>query len=477
MKNGGSICYIIICLVICVFPFAGMVTYRTDTTTENRKLAEFPDIKQDGKWNVEFLADLGDYFEEHFAFRNELVAMDAAIQSQVFGVSNVDTVLVGEDGWLYYTDTLDDYMGLAVLSERGAYNVAHNLSLMQAYVESQGKEFIFTVAPNKNSLYDENMPYYVRKKSRDEKNVDLLEHQFEKMAVSYVNLFDVFENQEEVLYLKRDSHWNGKGAVLAYNSILDSIELEHERYEGNSVVREKTEYGDLNKMLYPLWGEPEWNYAYEYESRYRYVTDTKSVEDPWIETTNENETGSLLMFRDSFGNTLLPLMAEQFSKGYFSKGVPYKVEEYINLYQPEMVITEIVERNVSELAENPPIMEAPVVELDTKMDCMTTSTTVSLEESEFDVSYWNLSGVVSGIEPVVESPIYIRITAGESCALYEAFTVTTAKSDYAYAMYLKKDSALARNMVESGTCKVEVIVEDATGLQVVCDKVLSVKGY
>ena len=61
----------------------------------------------------------------------------------------------------------------------------HNLKLIQQYVESWGSGFIFTVAPNKNSLYNENMPYYYQKGS--ESNLVNLMEQMEKAGISYLN--------------------------------------------------------------------------------------------------------------------------------------------------------------------------------------------------------------------------------------------------------------------------------------------------
>ena len=161
-------------------------------------------------------------------------------------------------------------------------------------------------------------------------------------------MFSLFKNQKEVLYLKRDSHWNNKGAVLAYNAILGQAGIEHEDYRDIWAVRLKTEYGDLGRMLYPVTAEPEWNYFYEKKHMFSYVTDTKSVEEAWIETENSQGSGNLLMFRDSFGNTLLPLMADTFSKGYFSKGVPQNIAGYMEMYNPDVVVFEKVERNIKE---------------------------------------------------------------------------------------------------------------------------------
>lgn len=251
MKKIGNRLFVAACLLLCLIPFAGMTIAPTHTTTENRRLVSFPEIKKEGKWNREWLGEAGAYFEDHFAFRPYFVTADSEIMGKVFGVSNMDTVIDGKNGWLYYAATRADYLGEDTLSERGAYNVLHNLSLLQRYVEGSGAKFLFTVAPNKNSLYGEYMPYYAGRKVSDRKNIELLEPGFEKEGVLYADLFAVFEDQTETLYLKRDSHWNQKGAVLAYNTMLDSLGREHDNYETVPSIRTKTEYGDLNRMLYP----------------------------------------------------------------------------------------------------------------------------------------------------------------------------------------------------------------------------------
>lgn len=82
-------------------------------------------------------------------------------------------------------------------------NIAHNLSLMQKYVQGKGGKFVFTVAPNKNSLYGENMPYYLQKKASNVRNINMLKEKTDKYNIFYVDLFQLFEEQEEELYLKR----------------------------------------------------------------------------------------------------------------------------------------------------------------------------------------------------------------------------------------------------------------------------------
>lgn len=441
MKNAGRICFLIICFAMCLLPSAGMLVQPSDTSSENRTLAKMPDIKEDGKWNIDFLPQLGTYFQDHFAFRSELVSADAQIQSRIFRVSNVDTITVGTDGWLYYTATVDDYMGRSLLSERGIRNIVHNLSLVQDYVQHHGAKFLFTVPPNKNSLYGEHMPYYLQKKAGTVHNMDMLEKKIKKSGISYADLFQLFETQKEQLYLKRDSHWNEKGAVLVYDMLLNELNIEHDRYETVKAIRSKDAYGDLNRMLYPLTGEPEWDYDYKKDPVFLYHTDTESVEDAWIETENKSGSGTLLMFRDSFGNTLLPLMADTFANGYFSRAVPQNISRYMEQCKPDVVILEKVERNISELAKMPPIVEGAAVTLDQKPELIDSDTSnTSIEIKGEDALYWIISGRLDNSLWSEDAKIYIRVSENETQTTYKTFWVTNEESDYGYQLSLPKES-------------------------------------
>lgn len=446
MKKSEKILFVAACMVMCLLPFAGMALAPTNHTTENREMAELPELMTEDSVNEEFLEQLGLYFEDHFAFRNVLVMADSVIQSKVFGVSNMDTVIAGKNGWLYYTATLDDYQGRQTLSKRGIWNAVHNLSLTQRYVEDNGADFLVTVAPNKNSLYGENMPYYYKNNISDTKNMDLFKAALLEWQVSYVDLFEPFESQKETLYLKRDSHWNQKGAVLAYNTMMDFLMLEHDTYETVSNIRTKTEYGDLNKMLYPVLAFPEWNYSYQKEQNYSYATDTESVEDAWVETVNREGNGSLLMFRDSFGNTLLPLMADTFQNAYFSKAVPYDLEKYMESYQPETVIIEKVERNIDGFAKEPPVMTGLEAGELSVAKTVTTKTTLEMEKSEYNRDYWQITGCIDKKYVSEDMSVYVKLTNGEYSKNYEAFTISDEDSDWGYLLYLAKDEVLPGKM-------------------------------
>lgn len=64
------------------------------------------------------------------------------------------------------------------------------------------------------------------------------------------------------------------------------------------------------------------------------------------------------MFRDSFGNAVLPFFAQAFREAEFSRAVPYRLD-LTAARQADAVVVEIVERNLPDLTVRAPVMPAP----------------------------------------------------------------------------------------------------------------------
>ena len=156
------------------------------------------------------------------------------------------------------------------------------------------------------------------------------------------------------------------------------------------------------------------------------------------------------MYRDSFGNSLLPFFADVFSNGYFSRAVPWDIENDMESCKPDVVVCERVEREVSEFAKIPPLMEGPAVTLEREVWRMGQGMSADIEitESENNMDYWKVSGVLEGQGCNKDTQIYIRVLQGEEAKVYEPFFLTTEASDYGYCLYLKKEHLLGKATVE-----------------------------
>lgn len=472
VRKIGPLVFITACLAVCLVPSLGMIAKPTTQPVGNEQSLDLPRaMEEDGVFNANILSDLGKYFEQHFAFRPDIITADAVIQSSIFGVSNLDSVVAGTDGWLYYASTLDDYQGRNALSKEQIDGIVHNLALVQQRTEEHDAQFLFAVAPNKNTLYPEHMPSYYRVDESSDRNRTLLNAALVDSSVAYCNLFDVFEGQDETLYFSRDSHWNNKGALLAYHAVLSELEKPHDDYADVQVEEREDFVGDLNKMMYPSVGHPELNYYYGAEGTYQYVTETASVEEPFIRTENGDAQDSLFMYRDSFGNLLLPFFASAFSDAIFSKSFPVMLDISLGQYQPDDVVFVIAERNIGWFLTQPPIMRAPIVEAES-IDLVTTkSFDLTVKMSENSPLYLEVTGLVDEELGEGSSPVYLYVRDDEGYGtLYECYDFLTDQREDAFIAYLD-----AGDYEDLSTLSISVVVRDSAGFKAVGSNTVNIE--
>lgn len=360
------IIFIAILLVPGILTIVNAISKNADNArnTENRTLAAFPLLKtEDGKFNEKYFQELDDYVKDHIGLRSQMVAANTFINTKLFNNSPEEAIVLGNNGWLFYSETVKDYINTPTFSEKNAKNIAVTIKMMQDYVEEKNGHFIFTVAANKNTLYPDNMPWYYSPLDRDG-NLELIENELRLLGVHYADLQDAFlddySKTNEILYQTTDSHWNYKGALLGYNTIMKGLGLEDKKF-ANLTFTEKYDWpSDLATMLYSDNAKADKQLYPDYEFSYTNTGHDKSVEALKIVTNNENGQHNALIFRDSFFNTLQIYFAESFENVIFSRAYPYNMNLYDEV-DADILIFEIVERNILNLAKKAPLMEAPVI--------------------------------------------------------------------------------------------------------------------
>lgn len=449
--------FIIVCLLVMIVPFAGMSFWMSNTTSENTPLAPWPALMENGSLNTKFLLQAGEFFEDHFAFRQDLITLNSKLQTSLFHTSPVEKVIYGNNGWLYFNGTLDDYQGKNLLNQRSIHNIAHNLGLMQFYCQSKGSQFALMIAPNKNSLYPENMPNnYI---PGDLKNIDYLQEALQKENITYIDLFDLFENKEETLYFEKDTHWNSKGALQAYYQLMNQMGLAHTNYEDSS-ANEIEHISDLDEMLFPKSVKTEKDYDYSDSFDFTVLNEIEDYMTDYIETANPNGSGSLLMFRDSFGEAILPFMANDFQHGVFSRLTPYNLLQMESLH-PTLVIIEKAERNIKDLQENAAIMEMPTIS-NLQYEAKSSNSSIELKK---DGSYYRINGTADENLLTDETQLYLEVEQPDSSKkTYTLFyTAGDEQKGNGFDVYLNQ------NKIPSGST-IRLIAYDSAKIYSIAEK-------
>ena len=430
--------FAVLFFLLCLIPSLGMLLpQREGAAGGNQALSRSPSLRNaEGNWNSEYLSQIQDYAGDNFFLRQDMITAWSALNAKVLGSSITEDVVLGSDGWLYFADTLPDYAGLAPMTEREIFSAARNLALISEYCGSQGAEFLFTVAPNKNSLYPEHMPAVPRNDLPS--NAERLAESLAREGVGCLDLFSLFRGQAETLYFKTDSHWNGKGAALAADAVNEALGRSSNYFDGPFTPEERHK-GDLYDMLYPAGDGLESDLVYGETLDFSYDAPIRSAENLTIMTHGGGE-GSLLMFRDSFGNNFYPYLADSFDAALFSRSMPYRLD-LVNQREADYVAAELVERNLRYLIQNVPVMPAPsrgLPEGFPSIFCVwDDGIDFSVEPSEELPGYALVTGFQIAedlILPAVAPDSQILVLASDSC-LYEAFLL----EEGTVGLYLPED--------------------------------------
>ena len=358
-KNLTNIIYIVIFLAISIVPLIAFSDKQAAIGNETK--AAKPKLS-DG---AELTANVDIYFAQNFGFRNRLVYVQNVLKQNVFRTSGQSEVVVGEDGWLFYSRALDDFLGTSVADETEVERMGAVVLMMQNYVESRGGEFIFFSAPNKMSVYGEYMPYYYIEDG-GHGNYERLYSELVNAGVNTVQLKNTLSLKKAdgvQLYHKLDSHWNNYGAAVAYEAVADKLSevygdefKGYTRYSTMPYSVKNNFSGDLQSMLLPGSDRKDEQLEFDAAENFEYTNRFRGVDDLVITTSNESKAvdKSVTLFRDSFGNALYWFFANDYTSLTAKREIPYNI--YQAAEESELVAVELVERNLRNLFVYTPIV-------------------------------------------------------------------------------------------------------------------------
>lgn len=424
MKKGFMIAFIAAILTACLLPIGANIFGYTAVNRENRPLAREPQIVGRDGLNLEFPSDFDDYWQDHFGLREELVTAFHAATLAIFNDTLNEKVVAGKDGFLFYSETLNDYTGLETMSDADILRAANVIRQISEYAEANGAKFVFSVAPNKNTVYPEYMPSRIKRTSAVSNHTRL----YAALSDAGVDTLDfaalLTEHKGDgLLYYQQDTHWNQRGALIAYNAIMKLI-MDGEGYEtySSAVPHDETGYyGDLHNFVLPAERSslpyPEYGIAANYtpDEGARMERDMN-----FATRSEENAKKSLLLYRDSFGEALIPLLSTNLGRAVYSQESPYNLE--LKEEGCGMIMIELVERNIPNLLTGAPLMQASEKQL--PADAASVSCTANTQKRS---GFTQLYGSIAAY-PAAER-IYIEVACADGAVrIYEAFPVN-ASSD------------------------------------------------
>ena len=248
-----------------------------------------------------------------------------------------------------YNDVFKDAYGNLGISNAELEGISKKLKEIKKYLKQQGIDFYIVIAPNKHTVYKENLPFSLRQKDT---RFDRLSTYLRTNAdLGIIDLREVLiKNKKTSLYLKTDTHWNQYGAFLGYDEVMDVINTSKKvpkRNINEYLIKTSIKTnGDITKMI-----------NLEIEAQNLQLLPKFAPNKEILESTNNkvhivNRTKpfKLLMYRDSFTDAWMNFFDETFGEVIYLKGGTVNKRD-IEKEKPDIVIIEIIERDLDHLGK------------------------------------------------------------------------------------------------------------------------------
>jgi alginate O-acetyltransferase complex protein AlgJ len=209
---------------ILLTPFVTqLIGFSTDSTAENRVLAPLP--KVNSLREIKFLPKMSEnYVNDRFGLRQQLVHFNSLMRYRL-GLSSSKEVVVGKDGWLFYTadKLMEQHTGADIFTPVELDNWVKQMEANRDWLARRGIAFYVMIAPDKNTIYPEKLPDYPRGTVT---RIDQLEARLRSSDLEFIDPRDQLYRVKaagEMVYTPGDTHWSERGAFVAYQMLMDRV--------------------------------------------------------------------------------------------------------------------------------------------------------------------------------------------------------------------------------------------------------------
>ena len=303
---------------------------RTYSPVEKRELQTRPEISITKVLDGRFQKKYESYLRDQFPGRDHWVSFQTDMEL-FMGKNEIHNVYIGKNHYLleHYTE-----------KEFDSQQISKNLQALEKFVgkAKQNADVHVMMVPTKSWILREKLPAFAPH-YKEQRFYDALQQKLEKedVLISVEPVLDA--HKEEEIYYRTDHHWTTLGAWYAYEQYTKAVGGDLQRAQGKKKFRciSKDFYGttyakinyarqadkieiyepaDKLRVVYNM-GEKKTKTLYDFS--FLKTADQYSVftggNQAVLEITGGIKNGkTLLLIKDSFANSILPFLAEDYEK-------------------------------------------------------------------------------------------------------------------------------------------------------------------
>jgi len=191
---------------------------------EGRRAAGAPRAPASPKEWLALPAGIDAYLKDHFGLRYAMIRLHKDLTRPVFQKVN-PYILVGRDGRMFYlgNEMVRQSAGL-VLRDQKVDEAAQLVASIRDALAKRGVGFLVTVPPNASTIYQDDLPGWAQNNGKKKTEYDLFLEDLAARGVKTVDLRPALADVRKTgeAYLLYDAHWTPRGAIAAFNTVVDA---------------------------------------------------------------------------------------------------------------------------------------------------------------------------------------------------------------------------------------------------------------
>ena len=329
---------------------------------EKRKLKTLDEIKLTLNNLENIPSELDEYFKDQSYLKDTLFNLYTRYKLFI-GDSPSEDVTLGHKDWFFLGSPVSkSYPNLInhpsqIIPFPNTSNYLEKKVKLKSYLNANGIEYLYVVAPDKPSIYPEYLPenyrYFRSKKSALS---DEVANQFaSKLGLSFLNLKDDLlafkETSDLPLYYLWDTHWNARGASIGEATIAKRVNLlalnQDVRFDQYEYITQPEigHTGDLALYAGATHLQEDFLRIHPKESVGGQCISHNLGSQSVVCNGGKDEL-KILMIIDSFSEALLPFMSQRYKNivAVWEYAPNLKIKEWVDQVKPNIVIDQVVER-------------------------------------------------------------------------------------------------------------------------------------
>ena len=288
------------------------------SASERRPLKQMPELSIESILTGRFMSNFEDYTLDQFPLRDKFRTLKAI------------TSLKSDNNDIYVIGNVINKTDYPLNENKLAYASGRFLNVYNSYLKDSGNNIYLSIIPDKNFFYAEDNGYLA---IDYDKLVNTIKNNSDYM--SYIDIFPYLEGDD---YYMTDTHWKqenisdiaevllkGMGNDVSYT--YETVEMEEDfygvyygqaalpldpdklSYLTNDMIKQFKVFDHQNNKEIPVYNEEKMTSDDPYELFTGGPISLATIENPACENGKH-----LIIFRDSFGSSLAPLLAQGYSK-------------------------------------------------------------------------------------------------------------------------------------------------------------------